>query len=203
MKTIETKIYQFGELSSEAQKKVIKRERYNITNYEWWDSIQLELSEDECYIAGIEPNHEYTTGDKVRKMWEWDTLNVEWKDGVETPSSIKFTNLRVKDKEKYAFLKWIGIDAEDEHLIGWVFSNNNKSDENTRLKFTVSDEEKTRLSSKIVFAVEKFENKMMSLLEQIKEMNEIMTSDENVKEMLENDDRWYYENGDEFERLGF
>lgn len=54
MRTIETKFYQFGELSDEAKKKAVEN-MYDINvNYDWWEFIYEDAEQICCKINGFD-----------------------------------------------------------------------------------------------------------------------------------------------------
>jgi hypothetical protein len=196
MKTIELNIYQFSELSKDAQSKAIEEYRERLYKYNTFSEYAL----DDCYL--YEPRHTEIVdlcpayadygkpiiGNSGSKKVYYD---------LDRNRHIDASNGIVINNEKM-FLEWLEIPECMHHRLYYTIKGTWAKYPDTIIRFEENDisDEFTEDEMKILGnAQDKFSNHMDDVLNRISEAYEYYFSDEHIAEQLEINEYEFTEDG--------
>lgn len=192
MKVITTKVFNFSELSTEAQDVAIEQVR---TQEHFGDDF-AEWAIDDCSL--LEPNHDelvelfgedykFPLIENTRGRIFFDTGR-NWFIDVE--NAINVTN----DSQ---FLTWLGLSKELQEKVSYNIFTPKYRNSDTTIEFEEVDEEEIIEAEEqiLIQAVEKFNNHIGDILNRIQNDIDYRYSDEAVKDEI-TDDMFFLENGE-------
>lgn len=171
MRTIETKLFLFEELSDKAKKKAIENRREEMYNC---DSF-LNWCIDDCYL--LEPPHKEL--EKLYKTLKIESKDILIKNNRKIYVDLYYNTIDISEameiQNNYIFLKWLGL---NDRLISKITFEIGKDTINIDLD-DYKDCNLTKIEEdKIDKAVEKFEQHCINIFNNINESYEYYHSDE-------------------------
>jgi hypothetical protein len=195
MRTIETKVYTFDELSEEAKETAIENIRNNY--YEHNDFAEWAI--DDCGL--FEPLHKELTellGAGYKFPLLENTRNELYFD-LDRGQSIDISNAMIVTNDD-DFFKWLSIEHKDFEDEEGLFALNYKIGKDT-IEFELdnwSDDFTDKQEKIIKEAVDKFEEHCMNILERISKDIEYRFTDEAITEDIEANELEFEEDGSQF-----
>jgi len=187
------RVYKFDDLPKEVQQKALDEHREMNVNFDWWDyDGQLDLSEDEMKIAGIQPlpkdwsnrklmpdqiHYEGVEYPAYTGLFKYNVKNMEF--DLDRGRYLQFKDLKVNDDN--IFRKWLGIPEKIWSKVTYRFVNEREN--NTQLEFDTGDVS-MKDANILLNASQKWDNKMKEAWKNLYDEYYRRLSDEEVAESL-------------------
>jgi hypothetical protein len=182
MRTIETKIYQFNELSEKSKEVAIEDFREN----KYGDSYILDWIVDDCYL--LEPKHDdlvASLGSLYKDLIIENNRKVYF--SLDRDRHIDISNAMVI-KDDYLFLKWLGLPDELIDEVSYTIGRDT-------IYFEKYPFEEYPNQDIIDNAVEKFESHCEDILRRIESSYEYQFSDEYIIDEIISNEYEFLDNG--------
>ncbi|MDC7249494.1 MAG: hypothetical protein PQJ49_06235 [Sphaerochaetaceae bacterium] len=207
MRTIETKVYTFDELSEEAKQNAIESIRnsyYEFNEFGQW-------AVDDCYL--FEPIHKELTEMFGEDFYEILNKDKKYKDTPLIGNNRKDIYFDCEARYRYLdcttameinndtfFLLWLGIPKEMHGIVTYNIYSKMGRYGDTSIEFDhidcedFTDEQNDLLND----AVDKFDEHIMTVLQNISDSIDYRFTDEAIKEDIESNEYEFLETGEQF-----
>jgi len=196
MRTIETKVYKFNELSEEAKENAIDKLRdINVDYNGWWeDDFLLDIG----LPKNISKKVDVILANEGCVMFNWERIYFN----IDRNRYIQFVNLKVDDRYIDLFRQFLGIPKALWKNVYYTFSNKNNTyysyNPNTYIVFEHQEnkdftEKQWNILEK---AQKKFDDLVFNAWQQLDSQYDYLISDESIIETIEANDYEFTEEGE-------
>lgn len=194
MEKINVNVYKFDELSKDVKEKLIEKNRYIYTDFDWYSVIYDDFSENIKQDYGIEVNIENIKFSGFYSQCDGASFTV---DDIPAEILLKLFKITVPHRLENLFCESVNFSIKrktcrycHENTVAADFENN--SDYNYPRIYNLFD----KLAEKIIAELEKLKNKLCeTLYHDLESEYEFLTSDNVIKEWILDQDDYYFSDG--------
>ena len=191
MRTIETKVYKFNELSEEAKENAIDKLRdINVDYNGWWeDDFLLDIG----LPKNISKKVDVILANEGCVMFNWKQIYFD----LDRSFYIQFVNLEVEDKYIDLFRQFLGIPKTLWKNVYYEFVNSSYANIDTTIEFEHQENKDFTEKQWIILeeAKEKFNNLVYNAKQVLRDSYYYLISDESIIETIEANDYEFTEEG--------